>query len=209
MFASILEGYSLMIIVLLHLSLFTCDENCIYPLRFVNNVVSKEVLQSAVKLISMFPISKVTLQTMAQLIFMGDIFVLTILSLKLIGNLLKKFTYVFISLAISAFILQRLKLLWNDLHLFWINYHSFSISSCLPLVDVLLFGKLLKFDFPSIVYVIQWLKFVGNDHFCKVTTKNTSFQHITAITFPLIFNFFGHKMLFVIDYNIPLLILLD
>ena len=109
MFASILEGYLLMFFLLLHLSILFCDEACIYPLKYAKTFASKEMLLLVGNLSSFFHISKGALQIIGQLILIGDVFILIILVLKLIGCFLKKFTFVFISLAISAFLLQKLE----------------------------------------------------------------------------------------------------
>ena len=112
MFASILEGYLLMLFVLLHMSILFCDEACIYPLRYAKTFASKEMLLLLVgNFATFFHISKGTLQILGQLILIGDFFVILILTLKLIGCFLKRFSFVFISLTISAFLLQKLEVI--------------------------------------------------------------------------------------------------
>ena len=109
MLASIWEGYLLMILVLLHLSILFCDEACFYPVRYTKLFASKEMLQLIGNFATIFHISKGALQILGQLLLIGDFFVLTILSLKMIGSFVKRFTFVFISLAISAFLLKKLE----------------------------------------------------------------------------------------------------
>ena len=112
MFASILEGYLLMLFVLLHMSILFCDEACIYPLKYAKTFASKEMLLLVGNFATFFHISKGTLQILGQLILIGDFFVILILTLKLIGCFLKRFSFVFISLTISAFLLQKLEVIW-------------------------------------------------------------------------------------------------
>ena len=111
MFASIVEGYLLMLFVLLHLSILLCDEACIYPLKYAKTFASKEMLLLVGNFASLFHISKGTLQVLGQLLLTGDLFVILILTLKLVGFFLKRFTFVFISLAISAFLLKKLEVI--------------------------------------------------------------------------------------------------
>lgn len=111
MLASILEGYLLMIFVLLHLSILFCDDACFYPLRYVKFFASRDFLQLIGNFASIFHISKGALQILGQFLLIGDFFVITILTLKMIGCFVRRFTFVFISLAISAFLLRKLEVI--------------------------------------------------------------------------------------------------
>lgn len=148
MFGSIIQGYFLMFFVLLHLSLFVCDDTCIFPLQYCRSLLSRDAFQLVSNYVSILQIGKSTLQVMAQLLFVGDFFVVLILLLKLIGTFIKKFVFIFMSLAISAFLLRKLEVIWNDLHsICYLNHLSLSIPSCLSLALIFLFYRSNLFYF--------------------------------------------------------------
>lgn len=157
------EGYFLMIFFLLHLSVLTCDEACILPVSVLTNVLPKIASEFAMHVAKAFALNLPTAQLIGQLMLIGDLFVGILLLAKLFSCLIKKFFLMFLSLALSIYLLQLLNFIWMiiiDL-LNKLNKLSLFVSSSgLSLEPILFYNifALINLQLPSSIYVIDELK---------------------------------------------------
>lgn len=112
MIKTAIEGYLLMLFLLLHLSLLTCDQTCLLPIHLLKPYVPKIVSQFSISMMKTFGLSLLTAQFVGQMMIIGDLFICAIFVIKLFGCLLKRFVLMFLSIVVSIYVLQKLEVLW-------------------------------------------------------------------------------------------------
>ena len=179
MFKTAIEGYQLMIFVVLHLTILACDDTCPVPISFVRAFLPHPVLRLALTFVKTLPIEILTVQLIGQMMLIGDAFIVLLLVLKIFGCFLRRFVLMFGSLIVSIYAMDKLDLIWMIyIDLIIRITLSFSVSSCLPLIKIFFFDSvsLGNIKFPSWMNVSQQLDMLRQKNFEKMTAKDASFE---------------------------------
>lgn len=107
MMKTIAEGYLITCLLLLHIPVLTCEYSCLPPLATAAAVVPNSWREAALELTSFMHVSIGTLQLLAHVLVLADIVIAALLIIKAFGGFIRKFLFVFMSLAASALIIKH------------------------------------------------------------------------------------------------------
>ena len=111
MFRLAIQGYLLMLIFFMHLTVLACDETCLIPVPFVRSLLPKVLLDLAVNFLNVFNMDALTAQVVGQFMVIGDIFIGILVIIKVFGAILKRFLVMLGSLILTIVALQRMGLI--------------------------------------------------------------------------------------------------
>ena len=107
----VFEAYFLMFFVALHMSVFACDNSCLFGIQELGKLFPSIVRTWAVHLITLTGISMVYAKVIAHVVLLGDFCICFIVAIRTIDFLFKPFVAVFTSLALSVWLLQRIQVI--------------------------------------------------------------------------------------------------
>ena len=107
----LLESYLLMAYVCLHLTIFACDSACYPGISLMKTFFPPMVQIEALQILQYTGITISQAQIVAHVVTLGSMFVLLVSMGKIVGSVLNRFLAIFISLALSIWILQELKVI--------------------------------------------------------------------------------------------------
>jgi hypothetical protein len=108
MFKTIAEAYLILLYILLHVSLFSCDSTCMFPVSSFTAVVPRSLHLTAASMIRYANIETKYLMQMGQFILMGDLLFLALWASKLFSYVLKRFFVTLICIIVSIAILTKI-----------------------------------------------------------------------------------------------------
>jgi hypothetical protein len=100
-----------MVYFMLHLTIFQCEASCLVPLTSLTALAPRFLHQHSAQVIQFFRMSPNDAQIIGQILMLGDCFIVATIVIKGLINLLRRFLYFFIVLAIGFIALRWLKIL--------------------------------------------------------------------------------------------------